>query len=1014
MGSAASSRFTLGCAAPLVAALLGWSAPAVALDPARAVTQYVHRWWTPRQGLPSNDVTAIAQDREGYLWIGTAAGVVRFDGSEFRPLPLGPELGKSVRALLVDVEGILWIGTRKGLARRSADGTVTRVPDVARISALVKRRRGGIWIAHHGQGLSPGGVIALDGGKPVDRRSVDSGLSHQSVLDVLEDRSGRLWIATGGGLDILEEGRLSSERLFRGKTITDLHEDPRGAIWANVYGQGLYRRDSTGWSHHPMSSTILDLEGDRDGNLWVATAGAGLLRWRQGRVESLSGRLGGQRLSNVLALLEDRDGTLWAGTAQGLLQLVTGRLLPFGAPEGLPDGEVTVLHRDRRGVLWAGSGTGGLSRFEGARFRQVAAAQGSVFALHDSRTGALWVGGSEGGIHQLQNGRLARTGAGAPYYRASALVEDRAGALWIGTIGRHLLRLEHGEATTIGPEHGLPSPIIYALLESQRGPLWVGTPMGLYQVTNGRARLLGSAEHVVVALHEDRDGTLWVGTLGFGLHRLRNGRWSAIGPQQGLCDDSVAGMVADEQDNLWMCSTNGIFVAARRQLEEVADGRTSRMSCRLFGVEEGMRSAECTGGGARTDDGRLWFATKDGVVAVDPARLLARQVPAPPVMIQRALVDAEEISLRAPVTAGPGDGSVEIHYAGLSYVAPEQVKYRYRLEGLNDRWIEADARRAAYFTNLAPGRYRFRVQARAGDSAWSEPGASLELTLRPRFRQTRTFLVLCGLGVLGLGMGAWHLRTRQLRGQAERALIDRELELAREVQQGILPGADVQTRQGVIFSGECRPATQCGGDWWGAFDLPDDRTLFVIGDVTGHGVASALHTMTARSCVATAVELGGPPPSELLALLNRMLLAPGMRGLQMSCLAALWDPGRRVLQCANAAHCFPFVARPDDGVLRVGSLTPRGLRIGEEVTVEYEMEETELPPGSVIVFFTDGLTEGRSPAGKPFGERRLRKLIQEHGADPPECLRDRILDAATAHFGPRPRADDVTLLVVRV
>lgn len=237
--------------------------------------------------------------------------------------------------------------------------------------------------------------------------------------------------------------------------------------------------------------------------------------------------------------------------SEGLLQLVAGSLLPFGAPEGLPEGETSVLYRDRDGVLWAGSRSGTISRLQGTRFAEVASAGAPVSALAGSKDGRLWVATSAGGLQRLEDGRLSPVSAATMgRIPVSGLYEDPDGALWIGTVGRHLLRFAHGTLDMFGPTQGSLTDAVYTMLGSASGALWVGTAAGLYRFAGQKRTWTGLAGQQVVALHEDREATLWVGTRDSGLHRLKDGKLAAITTRDGLCDDSILGIAADDHSNL--------------------------------------------------------------------------------------------------------------------------------------------------------------------------------------------------------------------------------------------------------------------------------------------------------------------------------------------------------------------------------------------------------------------------------------------------------------------------------
>jgi signal transduction histidine kinase/sugar lactone lactonase YvrE len=540
----------------------------------------------------------------------------------------------------------------------------------------------------------------------------------------------------------------------------------------------------------------LSLRGDRHGSLWVGTEDGGLTRIaRDGHASTYTARDG---LSNdiVLEILEDREGNLWAGTQDGgLNRFSDSRFVTWTAREGLAANIVWPVLGDREGGIWVGTSNGGLSRLrEGRVVASYDTGDGlpsnAVQALAEDRDGTLWVGTRGGGLARMRQGRLSVLERPLPGPSVSALCAARDGGLWIGLRGGGVCRLEDGSLECFGPEQGLPAPGIHHLLESRDGTLWVATNGGgLASLREGRFRTLtvqdGLSSDIVNSLHEDADGTLWVGTYGGGLNRLAAGRFRRYSTAEGLYDDAIFSILDDRRGNLWMSCNKGVFRVSRKELADLDRGLVASLHPVAYGVEDGMRNRECNGAnqpaGWRASDGRLYFPTIEGLVSVDPRRLGERSAP-PPVVLEQVVADGVPLPAGSDLVLGPGALDLEFGYTAPSFAAPGRVRFRYRLEGLDRDWVEAGNRRAAYYTRVPPGEYRFVVTAANEDGAWNEGGASVGVRLRPRFHQTRSFALLGSLGVGLLALGAHRLRVRRLRAR-ERDLLRLVVERTRSLRE---------------------------------------------------------------------------------------------------------------------------------------------------------------------------------------------------------------------------------------
>lgn len=754
--------------------------PALALDPEKAVTQYGHDLWTVDQGLPQNSVQAVLQTKDGYIWLGTQEGLVRFDGVGFtvfdrQNAPLMKDAG--VLALCEDRDGSLWIGTRSGgLLRLKANvfeafDTSRGLPD-DRIRSIYQDREGRVWVG------TEAGVARLEGTRFVLPAELES---HRFVVLAIAEAEGALWLGTdGNGLVRLSADGLkvfTRQQGLSDNSVLALHTDREGSLWIGTrHGLDLYRGGlRPGPGRAATLATVAAIQEDRDGSLWVGTRGSGLVRFSHGRWSRFSEKEG---LSSnvVLAVYEDREGSLWVGTeGAGLNRLKDVKFTNYGKPEGVANEMIVTIYEDRRGDLWMGSYGGGLFRLRGDKVQAFTRRQGLssdlVTTLEEDRQGNLWVGTDGGGLNRLREGTVhqIRRRDGLPSDRITAIHEDREGGLWVGTYGGGVARLRAGRFEILGPGQGLGSDLVLNITEDRDGRIWIGTDgAGIAVLEGGRFRRYttkqGLAHDSVYRILEDDDGVFWIGTYG-GLSRLTDGQIVSVRRSDGLLDDRIYQILPDDRGWFWMSSNRGVFRVDKKMLNEFLDGRRKGVQSVVYGTADGMRSAECNGNtqpaGWRARDGSLWFPTTRGAVRIDPQRILTNKLP-PPVVIEEVRVDKSRLALAEEVVVPPGRGEIEIHYTGLSFVAPGRVRFMYQLEGFDTEWVDARSRRVAYYTNIRPGSYVFRVTAANNDGVWDETGASLALRLRPRFYQAPWFYPLCGLAVVLLGAAAYRVRVRQL------------------------------------------------------------------------------------------------------------------------------------------------------------------------------------------------------------------------------------------------------------
>ena len=768
-------RTLAACALSLIG-----SVPALALEPRKAITQYVHEVWRTEQGLPLNSINAIAQTPDGYLWLGTELGPVRFDGVRFTTFDERSSPGLvtgEIQVLRVDRAGALWLGAQRGLSRMR-DGVFTAftpregLPDEL-VRCLADASPGGLWI-----GTSGSGAARLEEGRfhPVPD------LPSPIVNDVLTDSGGTVWFATRAGLSRLANGRIETMTTREGlasNAVLTLHEDREGSLWIGTFG-GLNRlrdgRMETFTTRDGLSNNVVNsLVSDTRGSLWIGTYGGGLNRFYDGRFERFTSREG---LSDdlVTSLLLDREGSLWICTDQGgLNRLKDGPMTAWTVREGLPHDVVRTVLEGPDGAIWIGTHGGGLARLQNGEFTNLTTRQGlasnSVFSLCLARDGGLWIGSYNGGLNRLAGGRLTgfRHAQLPPNEFVTAMVEDEAGALWLGTYGGGLKRVFQGSVTSFRTDQGLSNDWIWSLLPDRTGGLWIGTRRGLNRFENGRLKGYpgpeGPADAAVWTLHEEDDGALWLAT-DRGLYRFKQERFTAYTREHGLFDDSLLQVIGDGRGHLWLGSNRGLYRVRLEELNDLADGRRKTVTSHVYGIGDGMKSAECNGSTQpsawRGRDGRLWVATSKGVVTFAPGEI--RSDPPPPVRIEEFRVDTRPVagSAKAPARIGPGSHQYEFSYTAMSLRSPERTRFRYRLEDIDDGWVEAGSRRVAYYTNLPPGTHGFHVIASNGDGVWGETGASFAFRVQPRFTQTIGFYAAIAAALALAAWAAHRYRVRRL------------------------------------------------------------------------------------------------------------------------------------------------------------------------------------------------------------------------------------------------------------
>lgn len=759
-----SSAAVPRCLRPLASCLL-LAALARAAAAAGGGAAYHYVAWTVDDGLPQNSVNSVLQTRDGYLWLTTSDGLVRYDGVRFVVFNRSNSEGigsNRFRSLYQTEDGALWAGTDDGgltVYRGGRFHTYTTkdgLPDNL------------VW-ALAGDGA--GGLLAFTKFGPVRWGGAgfapfSPGLAVAGFSNASASHSGGFWYTDAGGLHKVDgQGLVSSapRDVLPDPAPVTIYEDSRGELWFGLRDGGLARlkdgKFTTYGAGDGLPKALVSAAcDDGHGGVLFGTDGGGLVRYDGAGFVTLV-EPSAQSSKRILSVYEDREGNVWTGTVnQGLNRLTRNAITVLSEREGLADNYVYPVLEDHAGAVWVGTWRKGLFRYAGGVFTDYGKEIGVPFplvtALREDTEGRLWVatGGSVGWIKDGKYTRLS--GVGGPVVQVIA--EDRAGRIWLGTKGG-LFSYEGGEVRRFTTKDGLAGDEVTDLLEDRAGNLWVATWGGVSRMEGGRFTSFKEADGLpsehVRTLYEDADGALWAGTYDGGLARLKGGRLTRYTTADGLYSNGVFKILEDDAGNFWMSSNRGIFRVSRRQLDDFAEGRLRSVTSSPYGREDGLENTECNGGkqpaGVRTRDGRLWFPTQGGVAVIDPTTVTHNPLP-PPVAVEECLLDREPAAFAHGLRIEPGRENVEIKYTALSFVKPEGVTFRYRLEGVDRDWVEAGARRTAYYSHLPPGEYTFTVVAANSDGVWNERGTSFPVVVVPPFYRTWWFLSLASLAVAGL------------------------------------------------------------------------------------------------------------------------------------------------------------------------------------------------------------------------------------------------------------------------
>ncbi|MDR3458788.1 MAG: two-component regulator propeller domain-containing protein [Verrucomicrobiae bacterium] len=752
---------------------------------------YFARTWLAEDGLPDNRVVGLAQTADGFLWVATQGGTVRFDGVRFQRVSIASSPGLiagTMRVLLLDREGRIWLAKDEGGAVFCFDGAQVRMlsadqglPKNDTQRSLAMDGKGDLWVTY-----SSGKVIRCARDGKVDTFTSKDGLpGDMGICWLTTSRDGTLWFAKGSQVGVFRNGRFSVLENF-GSPALRIAPAHAGGIWVCA-GQQVLKFDE-GVETVELGKIMPDQDGgrssfepsalfeDREGAVWVGTVSAGLFRCDSNSVARVE-------VSNpsILSLAGDREGNLWVGTRGGLNRLHRRLTSMIGPADGLPFQGVQSVCQDATGTLWLVGENGVLVRGQGTNWivqsPAGAPAKTYVTCATADTNGSVWIGGRRGALYCWTGGEFKDLGRRVELHERAvrSLLVTRRGDVWIGTDSPEVIYRLRGD--TLQP-FNLPSGyrFIRAMAEDAAGNVWVGASDGLLVRVTGDALVNETVKPIKAAwsircLHGAANGDLWIGFAGAGVGRLRNGNISRFSTDEGLPNDYVAQILTDDRGSVWFAGNQGIYEVREQDFDDLANGAATRVWPVIYGRSEGLPGLQASfdycPDSLRTSDDRLYFSMLSGLaeVRLDFARLNYRQ---PDVFIERVIADGrmsavyQDLKLSTPTStpaparpgaAGnkeglrlpPGVQQVQFEYTALSFVAPENVQFRYQLEGLDKNWVDAGTRRVASYTHLPPGSYRFKVIACNNDGIWNKIGDTLPVTFEPYFWETLWFKLAISL-----------------------------------------------------------------------------------------------------------------------------------------------------------------------------------------------------------------------------------------------------------------------------
>jgi len=777
-------------------------AAACALAQSGAVAGYTHRVWQSSDGLPEQTVQAFAQTPDGFLWIGTTGGLVRFDGSHFvvfdrQNTPAFRE--NSVFCLMVSRDGALWIGTEGGGLARYAYGEFRSWTTRDGLSndfvrTLAQDAQGNVWAG------TDNGLLRLEGDR-FERVDGAGNVPTLAVHAIYLDRNGNLWV--GGSKLLRLNGSNVTEFTMRGEAsqnrVKSIVQTPDGTIWVGTVS-GLNRMVAGGKEFervNGITGTVRVLRQTADGVLWIGTIGQGIYEYRAGSMAHITAPAS-LPSNTVLNFFEDNERNFWIGTQSGMLRLTDAQVSIVPLPKA-NDSDFGTIYQDRDGSFWIGSTL--LFRMkDGVVAPQALPGVGSVHVrnVYRDRSDALWVGTDGDGVYRIADGSIThlttRDGLSNNFVRA--MTEDRDGSMWVAAdegLNHIFVEGRRPRVVSYQMRDGLAYFSTRALLDDHDGDLWVGTDRGVSHLRDGKflsdAATTSLAQMKIWAIHEDAEGGLWFGTRNNGLFRYRDGKMAHFSSADGLPGNAIYQILEDGAGHLWMSGPNGVAEVSRRELDNQADSSPRHLALAFYSVAEVAANTEIYGGtqssGSMTAAGDVWFPSNLGPVHILPQR--RPPLPPPPLHIETVLANGRPVAMDSPVVLRPGNGRLEFDFTPIRLRSQDGLRFRYMLEGFEKSWSTPTAARTADYTNLAAGHYRFRVQTFEVNDPGAVSETSILIVQRPFFYRTWWFIAACVALIALLIYAIYQYRVRHVRARYE-AVLEERSRLAREMHDTVIQG----------------------------------------------------------------------------------------------------------------------------------------------------------------------------------------------------------------------------------
>jgi len=778
------------------------------LDPNRQLSQYIRQHWGMGNEFPAGPIHAIGQTPDGYLWIGTDKGLIRFDGFNFHPVSLMPSVADtntpvlgitndSEGNLLVQAQGVGMLREKKGQFETVETGLVAAI---SQATAIWREKDGGVLFADLMVGM-----LRLRNQRVEQLLPMNAIAGSAPVMALTETPNGRIWLGTlNSGLFSLDRGKIArvGTQLPYSK-INCLLPIGNDEVWVGT-DKGVFHWNGVKYVGISLPAPfdnvqILSLLRDRDANVWIGTA-KGLVRlngknispWDEGQVP----------IGAVNALFEDREGNIWVGGASGLERIRDSAFLTYSTAAGLPSDQSGPVYVDSQNRTWFAPIEGGLYLLDEGKIRAVQVAglnTDVVYSIAGGTDGAIWVGRQHGGLTRLRfvdgafTDQTYKQSNGLAQNSVYSVYQARDGTVWAGTLSGGVSKLKNERFVTYNSSNGLRSNTVASILETNDGAMWFATSTGLSEFSNGQWKTYTKADGLpsedVNCLYQDAHGLLWIGTSA-GLALFNSGQIHVPNTAPASMREEIFGIAEDKNGWLWVATSHHLLRVQRQKLSddavEAADVREYSQADGLLSMEGVKRKTSLVA----DSSGKIWFSLTRGLSVVDPAYIAKSSVPAM-AHIETVVADGKPIATGDTLQIPSSQKRVSISYTGLSLAAPEQVRFRYKLDGFDPGWSEPVAAREAVYTNLSPGSYRFRVAASNSDGAWNGAETNVAFEVEPAFWQTWWFRLLCLAIVGSIALFGYQLRlhklTRELHARFEERLAERT-RIAQELHDTLLQG----------------------------------------------------------------------------------------------------------------------------------------------------------------------------------------------------------------------------------